>query len=145
MPLGVCVNCAAPIAKGLYAGGARAEIESRGFDVEGRVGKHVVDAARAQVTDTSHQGGSSTVVSSLALLFAPIGSTVSEVTLTLLVMRPGVAGAVTAMVTIAVPPAKMVPRVQVGTPPAGLSKQPELGTKVVPAGSVSVTTTFVAV
>jgi len=25
MPLGVCVNCAAPIAKGLYAGGARAE------------------------------------------------------------------------------------------------------------------------
>ena len=24
-PLGVCVNCAAPIAKGLYSGGARAE------------------------------------------------------------------------------------------------------------------------
>ena len=24
-PLGVCVNCAAPIAKGMYAGGARAE------------------------------------------------------------------------------------------------------------------------
>lgn len=25
MPLGVCVNCAAPIAKGMFAGGARAE------------------------------------------------------------------------------------------------------------------------
>ena len=25
-PLGVCVNCAAPIAKGLYAGGARVEM-----------------------------------------------------------------------------------------------------------------------
>ena len=81
MPLGVCVNCAAPIAKGLYAGGARAETTLAAmiasptlnivvltmlfglFPFYMALTKHVVDAARAQVTDTSHQVGSWTVVS----------------------------------------------------------------------------------
>jgi hypothetical protein len=49
----------------------------------------------------------------------------------------------TLIVTVALPPARSVPTLQLSVEPASVQPD-ELDTKVAPAGSVSVTTTFVA-
>ena len=87
-------------------------------------------------------GGALTVVSSLAVSLLAFGSDVSEETLTLFVIVPEVAAAtVTVIVYCADPPEAISPSEQLATP-LGSSPQPLVETKLTPAGSVSVTTTW---
>ena len=96
------------------------------------------------VTERSASGGGGalTVVSSLAVSLLAFGSDVSEEMLTLFVIVPEVAAAtVTVIVYCADPPEAMSPSEQLATP-LGSSPQPLVETKLTPAGSVSVTTTW---
>jgi hypothetical protein len=73
-----------------------------------------------------------------AVLLAAFGSGSLPPTVALLVMVPGVAGAVALIVTVALAPEASEPTLQVTVPEALV--QPELAdTKVTPAGRVSVT------
>src|SRR3972149_6825528 len=86
-------------------------------------------------------GGELTVVVALAVLLAVLGSLCVALTLALLAMGPALFG-VTVIVNVAVPPLPSVPAAQVRVPDP---EQPGAETRVTLPGSVSVTTTFVAV
>jgi hypothetical protein len=90
--------------------------------------------------------GSTTVVSSEAVLFDGSGSVAVVLTVAEFVICPVVPGAVTEMTTVAASNAASVPRLHVIVAPGG-RQLPWLGvalTGVTPAGSVSVTSTAVA-
>ena len=83
-----------------------------------------------------------TVVSCVVELFAVFGSNSSAAQLTLFVATPDTR-ACTVMVALAEPPTAILPSVQFTTLPAALQPLEAL-TKETPAGSVSLTVTFVA-
>jgi len=96
------------------------------------------------VTDRSAEAV--TVVLAVALLFALLGSASLAVTLAVLVIVPPDVGAVTTIVTVALPALAIVPRLHV-TVPALWVQVPWVGvadTKPTPAGKVSVKLTPVA-
>src|SRR5437660_9496 len=87
-----------------------------------------------------------TVVAAVAVLLAALVSVSVEVTAAVLVMLPVVVGARTMMVTVALAPLLMAPRLPVTVVPAVVTV-PWLGvaeTNVTPAGNVSVSVTLVA-
>src|SRR2546428_342318 len=89
--------------------------------------------------------GKFTVVTTTAVLFAELRSASFPDTATELVSRPAF-GAVTVAVTRALAPTFKAPKLQVTTPPAWLQLPWEAAaeTKLLPAGSVSVTRTPLA-
>jgi len=96
------------------------------------------------VTDRSAEAV--TVVLAVALLLPAFGSFSVAVTLAVLVSVPLETGAVTTMVTVALDPLAIDPRLQV-TVPALWVQVPWVGvadTKITPAGNVSVRVTPVA-
>src|SRR5712692_3434677 len=87
-----------------------------------------------------------TVVVTVELLLAALGSGVAELTVAVLVMVPPAAGAFTVMVMLGAAPTASEAAVQVTVPDDWLQVHPVplALTKVTPAGSVSATETDVA-